>query len=253
MPAIRRVQLAGRLKMFGDQCRVLLHRAGRTLLDRDSQGRCHRRARISAAIRRPPRGSAGAEGVLDIRGEASSDRSVPRPATRRAPDRYPARPAAPPEAGDDHRRRGQRPLGLVVQPVDTRSMAACTVAGTRRRRHRRRRIASAAAGQHAALDQLAHISSAKNGFPGCPLGDDRRQLPDRGIRPQQLTDQRRDSPNHPVGQAVSSARQCTPVNAPVILGARGNQHHRLGLWNDGKEVGQHRLADRIDPVRILEM
>ena len=37
VPAIRGVQLAGGLEVFGDQRRVLLHRAGRTLLDRGGQ------------------------------------------------------------------------------------------------------------------------------------------------------------------------------------------------------------------------
>ena len=72
------------------------------------------------------------------------------------------------------------------------SMAACTVAGTRDLGDiRPTDVATALAGQHPALGQLAHHLLGEKRVPGGPLGDDRRQLADRGIRPQQLTDQRR--------------------------------------------------------------
>ena len=72
------------------------------------------------------------------------------------------------------------------------SMAACTVAGTRDVGDiASTDIAAALAGQHAALRQLAHHLLGEKRVPRGPLGDDRRQLADRGIRPQQLTEQRR--------------------------------------------------------------
>ena len=43
------------------------------------------------------------------------------------------------------------------------------------------------AGQHPALGQLAHHLLGEERVPGGPLGDDRRQVADRGIRSQQLT------------------------------------------------------------------
>ena len=70
------------------------------------------------------------------------------------------------------------------------SMAACTVAGTRDVGDiRATEVATALTGQHPALGQLAHHLLGEERVPGGPLGDDRRQLADRGIRPQQLTQQ----------------------------------------------------------------
>ena len=57
-------------------------------------------------------------------------------------------------------------------------------------RYRRRRPWRDATGQHTALHQLAHHLLGEKRVPGGPLGDDRRELADRGIRTQQLTDQR---------------------------------------------------------------
>ena len=72
------------------------------------------------------------------------------------------------------------------------AMAACTVAGTADVGHiRMTDIATALTGQHPALHQLAHHLLGEKRVPGGPLGDDRCQLADRGIRTQQLTQQRR--------------------------------------------------------------
>ena len=112
-------------------------------------------------------------------------------------------------------------------------------------------VAAALAGQYPALGQLAHHLLGEERVPGGPLGDDRRQLADRGIGPQQLTQQRR-------GVRITQwakryrLRAGHPRQRSLVFGAGGDQHHRRGARNDGQEVGQHRLADRIDPVRILD-
>ena len=60
VPAVRGVQITGGLQMFGDQRRVLVGRCRVALLRSRRPGAgAARRDRISAVIRRPPRGSAG--------------------------------------------------------------------------------------------------------------------------------------------------------------------------------------------------
>ena len=96
-----------------------------------------------------------------------------------------------PEAGSDHRRRGQRLFGRGRQPVDARCDGRL-----HRGRHaelgniRPTEVATALAGQHPALHQLAHHLLGKERVSGGPLGDDRCDVTDRGIRTQQLSDQR---------------------------------------------------------------
>ena len=132
------------------------------------------------------------------------------------------------------------------------SMAACTVAGTLDLGDiRATDVATALTGQHPALRQLAHHLLGEKRVPGGPLGDDRRQLADRGIRTQQLTQQRRGVRITQWGKRYR-LRAVHPRQRSLILGAGGDQHHRRGARDDGEEVGQHRLADRIDPVRILD-
>ena len=156
------------------------------------------------------------------------------------------------EAGSDHRRRVQRPLGRGAQPVDARLDGRL-----HRGRHaqlgdvRATDVATALTGQHPALHQLAHHLLGEKRVPGGPLGDDRRQLADRGIRTQQLTQQRRRVRITQWGKRYRLGAG-HPRQRSLIFGAGGDQHHRRGARNDGEEVGQHRLADRIDPVRILD-
>ena len=48
---------------------------------------------------------------------------------------------------------------------------------------------------------------------------------------------------------------CAPeirVKAPLVFRAVGDQRHRRGARNYREEVGQHRLADIVDPVRVLD-
>jgi hypothetical protein len=117
-------------------------------------------------------------------------------------------------------------------------MAACTVAGT-------------LAGQHAALGQLAHHLLGEKRVPGGPLGEGHRQLTDRGIRPQQLTDQRHGVRITQWGKR-DRLRAMHPRQRSRIFGAAGDQHHRRRLRNDREEVGQHGLADRIDPLGVVD-
>ena len=144
-----------------------------------------------------------------------------------------------------------RLAGLVSRSMRA-SMAACTVAGTlMSATSAPTDVAAALAGQHAALDQLTHHLLGEKRVPGGPLGDDRRQLADRGVRTQQLIQQC-------CGVRISQwgkryrLRAVHPRQRSLVFGAGGDQHHRRGARNDGEEVGQHRLADRIDPVRVLD-
>ncbi len=227
--------------------------AGRTLLDRGGQ----------APV---PLGAIGfqlrfvghradqrmAEGVLGARGEPHLIDQLR--AQRLVEHRIDAQRGEQfgPEAGADHRRRVQRPLGCGVQPVDARLDGRL-----HRGRHadlrdiRATDILTVLAGQHPALHQLAHHLLGEKRIPGGPLGDDRRQLADRGIRPQQLAQQRR---GVRITQRPKRDRLCAvdPSQRPLIFGAGGDQHHQLGLRNDGEEVGHHRFADRIDPMHILD-
>ena len=132
------------------------------------------------------------------------------------------------------------------------SMAACTVAGTlTSATSAPTDVATVLTGQHPALHELAHHLLGEKRVPGGPVGDDRRQLADRGIRPQQLTEQRRGVRIIQWGKRYRLGA-VHPRQRSVVFGAGGDQHHRRGARDDGEEVGQHRLADRIDPVRVLD-
>ena len=50
------------------------------------------------------------------------------------------------------------------------------------------------------------------------------------------------------GDALSTGH---PAQRPSIFGAVGDQHQRGRLRDHREELGQHRLADLIDPVRVL--
>ena len=82
----------------------------------------------------------------------------------------------------------QRLLGRGAQSVDARR-DGCLHGG----RHRdvgdirATEVATVLTGQHAALGQLADHLLGEERVPGGPLGDGRRQLADRGVRTQQLT------------------------------------------------------------------
>ena len=105
--------------------------------------------------------------------------------------------------------------------------------------------------QHPALGQLAHHLLGEKRIPGGPLSDDRRQLADRGIRPQQLTQQRRDVRFIQWGKRYRLGA-VSPRQRSLIVGAGGDQHHRRGARNDGEEFGEQRLAAFIDPMRVLD-
>ena len=208
--------------MFGDQRRVLLGRLRVALLDRGGQ----------APV---PLGAIGfqlrfvghradqrvAEGVLGARGEPHLIDQLR--AEQLVEHRIDAQRGEQlgPEAGADHRRRVQRPLGRGGQPVDARLDGRL-----HRGRHahlgdiRATDVATALAGQHPALRQLAHHLLGEERVPGGPLGDDRRQLADRGIRTQQLTQQRRGVRITQWAQALSSARRAPASALPHIRGGR---------------------------------
>ena len=69
-------------------------------------------------------------------------------------------------------------------------------------------------------------------------------------------------PSNPVISAAASesrsgarAMVCAPgtrAQRTLILGSVGDQHQQGRLRNHREEVGQHRLADLVDPMRILD-
>ena len=222
VPAVGGVQLAGGLQVFGNQGRILVHRLRRTFLDRGGQ----------APV---PLGAIGfqlrfvghradqrmAEGVLGARGEPHLiDQLRPEQLVENRIDAQCGEQVGA-EAGADHRRRVQRLLGRGGQPVDARLDGRL-----HRGRHRdvgdirATDILTVLTGQHPALHQLAHHLLGEERVPGGPLGDDRRQLADRGVGPQQLTEQRRGVRITQWGQALSSAHHAPASAPPGIRGGR---------------------------------
>ena len=131
------------------------------------------------------------------------------------------------------------------------AMVACSVAGT---------LTSAAS----AVDMYAPrcpcstprsassrtISSAKNGLPAALLGDRLAQPDSRGVRPEQFRDQCR---RLRITQRRKGYRLRTvhPRERPLVVGPVGDQHQRGRLRDNRQEIGQHRLADLIDPMGVL--
>ena len=94
------------------------------------------------------------------------------------------------------------------------------------------------------------ISSAKNGLPAARSAIVWPSPPTEGSGPSSSVI------SAAVSESLSGARAivcapCTRVNAPAIFGAVGEQHQRGRLRDHRKEVGQHRLADLIDPMGVL--
>ena len=129
------------------------------------------------------------EGVIGARGEAhlidqlrvqqsSNTGLIPSVATSSASKRAPITAAA----------FNVRLAGVLRRSMRA-SMATCTVAGTSSSATSARQTYPVLTGHHPALYQLADHLFGEKRAPGGPGGDDRRQLADRGIRPQQVTQQ----------------------------------------------------------------
>ena len=132
------------------------------------------------------------------------------------------------------------------------AMVACSVAGT---------LTSALSAvddvcarlpaQHAALGQFAHdLLERRTDFRRPCRRSSGPDCANRWVRPSSS------SSSAAVSESLSGARAmvcapCYPRQRSLILGAVGDQHQRGRLRNHGEELGQHRLADLIDPVRIL--
>ena len=104
--------------------------------------------------------------------------------------------------------------------------------------------------QHTALGQVAHDLLGEERVTGGPLGDRVAQPTHRRVRPEQLRDQCR---GLRITQRRKGYRLCAvhPAERPLVLGAVGDQHQRGRLRDHREEIGQHRLADLIDPMGVL--
>ena len=132
------------------------------------------------------------------------------------------------------------------------AMVACTVAGMLTSAHiGRRDVAARLSLQHTALGQVAHDLLGEKRVPGGPFDDQGGQPGHRGVRPDQFADQRAGLRIAQRGQG-DGLRTLTRLRRPRVLGAVGDQDQRGGLRDHGEEVGQHRLADLVDPVRVLD-
>ena len=95
------------------------------------------------------------------------------------------------------------------------------------------------------------ISSAKNGLPAARPAMRRRQPVDRRVAAEQFGDQR-------CGLRIikrckrNRLRTGQPREFPAIFGPVGGDHQRRGLGDDRDEVSEHRVADVVDPVRVLD-
>ena len=105
--------------------------------------------------------------------------------------------------------------------------------------------------QYTTFRQVADHLLGEEWVPGSPFGHPFRHPADRRVIAQQFGGQGRRlrivqrSQRHRL--RVRHLGQLTPV-----LGAVGGQHQRRGLRNHGQELGQHGLADLIDPVHVLD-
>ena len=113
-----------------------------------------------------------------------------------------------------------------------------------------RQVSTALSAQHTTLGQFAHDLLGEERITCCPLGDPVGQPTDRGVRPEQLRDQccslritqRRK------GYRLGTRHLC---QCAAIFRTVRQQHQRGRSRDHGEEVGQHRLADLIDPMGVL--
>ena len=156
------------------------------------------------------------------------------------------------EPRPDDRRRAQRAFRFWWKPIDARGDGRL-----QRGRHThlsnlcRRHVCARLPAQHTTLGQFAHDLLGEKRITGGPArrssGPARRPRGPARAAP---------TTSAAVSESLSGARAmvCAPatrVNAPSILRAVGDQHQRGRLRDHGEEVGQHRLADLIDPMGVL--
>jgi hypothetical protein len=156
------------------------------------------------------------------------------------------------EPRTDDRRGIQHAFGRSVQAIDARGDG-----GLQSGRHTHvgnlvmAHVVAAVTVKHTAFGEVAHNLLGEEGVPGGPTGDLSGEVDHRGMRAQQLGGQRR-------GLRITQRRQSNrlsiryPGQCTAIPGTVGDQHHRAGMRNHRDELGQHRLADIIDPMHVLD-
>jgi hypothetical protein len=132
------------------------------------------------------------------------------------------------------------------------AMAACRVA-----RHTDlgavsvKQVGAAGAADRAAFGQVADDFFGEERVAGGAFGDALDQPVHRGIGAEQLTDQRGGLCGAQ-GPQRDRLRPGHRRQRAAVFGAIGDQHHRVGVRDHGQKVGQHRLADFVDPVGIFD-
>ena len=215
MPAVGGMQFAGGLQVLGDQRRVLIGRRRVTLLgSRLQDAGAIRRDRISAVTRRQPRGSADGETHTGVGREAAPDRSArlsisssnerldTEAVNSSVSNREPITAAAVNIRLACGSRRSMRALDCGLQRGWHADLGHVCLTY----------ISAALPAQHAALGEIAHDFLGEERVTADPVGDNCRRArrptgPGRAAR--RAT---RRCPNHPVGQALSSARRA-PASA----------------------------------------
>ncbi len=115
----------------------------------------------------------------------------------------------------------------------------------------RRHVCARLPAQHATLGQIAHDLFGEERITGGPARRSSGPMPrTEGSCPEQLRDQC-------CGLRITQRRKgyglstVHPRQRPLVLGAVGDDHQRGRLRDHGEEIGQHRLADLIDPMGVL--
>ena len=111
-------------------------------------------------------------------------------------------------------------------------------------------VVVAAVRQDTALGQVANHLLGEKRVTGGPFGNDAPTARRPRIGTQEFIQQRSVSESLSA-QALSSERRPRRATDPV-LGARADQDRARSLRDHCQKVGKHGLADRIDPVHVLD-
>ena len=156
------------------------------------------------------------------------------------------------ELRTDHRRRVQRALGGGTQAID---------AGGDRRFQRRgyrhvggvalTRIVAWVAVQDLPFGEIPDDLFGEEGIAAGPLCNLRDECTHRSIRTQQLCGQRS---RVRITQRCkrNAVRTWQQAERPAVLGPIRDEHQRTRVRYHRGELGNHRLADLIDPVRVFD-
>ena len=239
--------------MFGDQRRVFVSRCRVTCFDRGRQPPVQLGAiRLELRLVGHRADQRMVERILRFAGEPDLIDELGLHQARRRPVRSPStvsrsRPNRDPMTAAALNVR----FAFGSKPID-----ACGDGRLQRGRHTDlstlcgRHVCAALPAQHATLGQFAHDLLGEKRITGGPLGDRLAQSDNRGVRPEQLTNQ---CCSLRITQRRKGYGLCTvhPRQRSLVLGAVGDQHQRGCLRDHREEIGQHRLADLIDPMGVL--